>query len=117
MKISGGFSCIHVRNDEKMWEAIRWPESSRPSAFSISSIHRTAGATDSMVFNARWKASSGEPYMPEKTKFMSRRNIGMFHSDEIVLTARDLPQPEIPIIRRPFGTGTPASTASRVNMC
>ena len=32
---------------------------------SISSIHRMAGATESMVFSERAKTSSGGPAMPE----------------------------------------------------
>jgi hypothetical protein len=36
---------------------------------------------------------------------MSRRKSGRFQSAGIVLTESDFPQPDIPIIRSPFGTG------------
>ena len=84
-------------------------------AISISSIQRTAGASPSTVFRARWKLASG--FAVPKTRFMSSRKRGRFQRAGIALTESDFPQPDIPIIRSPFGTGSPASTASLVKRC
>src|SRR5450759_3276886 len=50
-------------------------------AISISSIHRSAGDSDSTVWSARWNVCSGLS-VPE-TRFMSRRKSGRFQSAEM----------------------------------
>ncbi len=98
------FSCIQVRNVEKMRpsEASPCPASRPPViAISISSIQRSAGERDSTVRSARSNVCSG--LSVPKTRFMSRRKSGRFQSAEIALTESDLPQPDIPIMRMPFG--------------
>ena len=114
-KTSPCFSCIQVRNVEKMRpsDASPWPASRPPViAISISSIQRSAGESDSTVRRARSNVCSG--LSVPKTRFMSRRKSGRFQSAEIALTESDLPQPDIPIMRMPFGIGIPASSASFV---
>ncbi len=46
---------------------------------------------------------------------MSRRKRGTFHNADTALAATLLPQPLTPITSIPFGVGTPAAIASRVN--
>ena len=110
-KTSAAFSCIQVRNPEKMRDIeASWPSRYPPTPISISSIQSTAGETASTARSARRNVISA--LSVPKTAFMSSRKSGRFQSVEIVLTQRLFPQPEIPISRMPLGIGIPASSAS-----
>src|SRR5664280_3456026 len=113
-KTSPCFSCIQVRNVEKMRPSDGSPPpASRPPviAISISSIHRSAGDSDSTLWSARWNVCSG--FSVPKTRFMSRRKSGRFQSAEMAFTESDFPQPDTPMSRMPFGTENPEQTFHR----
>ena len=112
---SGGFSCIQVRKDDRMRSALspRSPPSPRP--FSISSIQSTAGAADSISRRALSKVASGLAWRFPCTMFMSSRNSGTRQVSATTLAQRLLPQPLTPMIRMPFGIGSPASSVFCVN--
>ena len=85
------------------------PLSSPPcaSAFSISSIHTTQGATVSARRSARRARSSDSPTRLPNSAPTSRRSSGSRHSPPIILAVRLLPVPGMPIRAMPLGAGRP----------
>ena len=61
------------------------------------------------------KTDSGEPLIPEYTRFISSLKRGRFQREAVILAARLLPHPEIPIARNPLGFAKPYSLASFEN--
>jgi len=79
--------------------------------FSISSTHRTAGATASAMAIVLRIFSSDEPTIPPNSFPTSSLNSGQRHSAAMAFAARLLPVPGTPVINRPLGEGRPEAWA------
>ena len=106
------FSCIHVRIVENTLEFVP-PSLSPPTfkPFSISSIHRTHGATASAVAIARRMLFSLLPTSAWKTLPTSSLKRGCFHSVATHFAVKLLPHPGTPSNIMPFGSWSPNSFA------